>query len=149
MTVNRKAKLILVWIALCLLVLPVLNTVLTTTTILLFEPASYDSLRFNFISLVWAWTLVLFGWTLLTFVVVPYSALWVYTSLRSSPFLLKLLVFYILLVLMGLLLPEASIRESFNRGDHNRIYLLYFFMAITLCPLCNLILKWLTKEQQH
>lgn len=149
MTVSRKAKFILVWIALCLLALPVLNTVLTTTTILLFEPASYESLRFNFISLVWAWTLVLFGWTLLTFVVVPYSALWVYTSLRKRPFLIKLLVFYILLVLMGLLLPEASIRESFNRGDHSRIYVLYFLMAIILCPLCNLLLKWLMKEQRQ
>lgn len=100
-------------------------------------------------SLAWAWTLVLFSWTLLIFVIVPYAALWVYTSFKRSPFLLKLLVFYILLLLMGLLLPEASIRESFNRGDHSRIYVLYLLMAITLCPLCNLLLKRLPKEQRR
>lgn len=149
MIVSRKAKFILVWIAVCLFVIPVLNAGLTTATILAFEPASYESLRFSFTGLVWAWTLVLFGWTLLAFVVVPYSVLWVYTSFRKSPFLLKLLVFYVLLALMGLLLPEASIRESLNRGDHSRIYVLYLLMAITLCPLCNLILKWLTKEQRQ
>lgn len=153
MTVNKGSRLwirfILLWVLVSILIIPVLNAVFTSAITIAFDyesPGKFDN-RLTMID--WGWTLLVYSWTLFAFAIMPYAYTYVYHGLNKKNFLLQLLVFYALLVLMGLLLPEASIRESFNRGDHSRIYVLYFLTALTVCPLCNLILKWLTKGQRQ
>ncbi|WP_192821637.1 hypothetical protein [Rufibacter sp. LB8] len=147
MIVSKKFRFALIWVLLCLLVIPILNAGLSIFTMIIFNPGYYKEPLYNFSELVWMWTLVLFGWTLLVFVVVPYSGLYVYASLGQKHIILQMLVFYALLVFMGLILPEASIGESFNRGDHTRIYVLYFLTTLIVCPMCNLVLKRLLKAK--
>jgi hypothetical protein len=141
--VNNKFKFILVWLILCLLIVPILNAGLTTLVKILFEPNEFN--LFSFAGLVWAWTLIMFSWTLFGLVIIPYSVLCVFTVLGRKPIIFRLVVFYALLVFMGLILPEASIGESFRRGDTNRIWLLYFLVTIILCPISNFVLAKLIR----
>lgn len=146
MTANRWIQFILIWILLCILVIPVVNAGLTSVVSFMFSWDKYD-LRFGYAKGAWGWTLLVYSWTMFALVVIPYSLANVYTILKKQHIIIKCLVFYLLLVLMGLIFPEASIREAFTRGDLNRIWVLYFFTTLILCPLSNYVLLKLERTR--
>ncbi len=97
----------------------------------------------------WGYTLFAFTWSYLVFVLIPYSLLYVNTKLNSGSILIKFVVFYALMLVMGVLLPYASVIGLFTSSHrYPNIFILYLLLTLTICPLCNYFLNKIVRRKQ-
>jgi hypothetical protein len=95
----------------------------------------------------WGYTLFGFTWSFLIMVLVPYSLLYLNSPLKGLPALVKYGGFYALMVVMGLLFPDASLPDLFVSSPYPRVLVLYLFLTLTICPWCNLFLQTLVRHR--
>lgn len=147
MTVSKNNKLwsYLLLIADWLIVFPVLTGLFTAAIQQIFQSSSTSYYRNA--KIIWGGTLFYGTWSFFLFVLIPYTLLYVYTSLNQKNTFLKLLLFYVLLTLMGFVVPEGSVIDFFGYSPYPRVWFLYFFLTITLCPLCNIALNRIVRNR--
>lgn len=126
-------------IAVAILVFPILTGVFAFATDAIFNFGQLKSL--SFIYIVWGLSLFYFSWSFLLFTLIPYSFLYVLIPMKEWHFFYKFLLFYVLLAIMGLIVPEASVAGTYNVNNYPRVLVLYLPLTISICPLCNLFLN--------
>lgn len=94
-------------------------------------------------------SLLYFTWSFLLFVLIPYSFIYLKTTISSKSLIIKLLLFFILLVIGGVFAPELTVVEILNVDIYPRAFILYLLLTITLCPLCNMALNIIVKDRQR
>lgn len=112
---------------LLLFAIPIINSLAAVITNLVFNE-DYSYLAF----LVWAYSLLGYSWTMLLFVLAPYSLIYIYTSIMRKYLLLQWILFYVLLTLSGFLIKDASIIGAYLTNQYPRAWLLYFLLTITI-----------------
>ncbi|RIJ33448.1 hypothetical protein [Pontibacter oryzae] len=139
------------WLLLILLVLfPAFTAFLWQVVQVLFNADGADKLNLERIDLNARMTLFYFGWSFFLFVLLPYSLAYRYTRVNNWPVFFQLLLFYMLLLLMGILLPYASIIDLYNTVDpYPRVLVLYLLLTLTLGPLVNIPLRWRLRRQSN
>ncbi|QCR21510.1 hypothetical protein [Pontibacter sp. SGAir0037] len=126
-------------IAVALIIFPLLSGVFVFATDAILSFSQLQSL--SFIYIVWGFSLFYFSWSFLLFTLIPYSFMYVLIPMKELGFFYKFMLFYIMLVIMGLIVPEASVAGAFNVNPYPRALVLYFLLTISICPLCNLFLN--------
>jgi len=126
---------------LLIFVIPILNTLAAIVTNLLFDLDNHLAIY------VWAFSFIWYSWTMLIFVLVPYSLLYIYAGKIREYLIVQFILFHALLALSGFLINDASIIGIYTINQYPRIWLLYFLLTITICPLCNFLLKKMFHSQ--
>lgn len=147
MTATRKLSLgylIVRLIAITIIVTPVLSGMFAPLVDKLFYPEHEWDFGLSFI--VWGWSLLCYAWFMLLMVLIPYCIFYSYFSDKSL--WLKLLVFYALMVLSGVIAPELTVMEAYNVNVYPRAFVLYLLLTVTLCPLLNIPLNKMANKRQ-
>jgi hypothetical protein len=111
----------------------------------------------DYFYLAWGFSLFGYAWTYLLWVLLPYSIIYIKTRLRFFPVVFKYILFYLLMVIMGIIAPEVSFIDLFEESlypgvlmsPHPRALFLYFLMSITLGPLMNFLLNKIVKPKEN
>ncbi|QCR23251.1 hypothetical protein [Pontibacter sp. SGAir0037] len=128
-----------------LLIFPLFTGILTAAIESVFDNSSTS--YYKNAKIVWGGTLFYGTWSFLLFILLPYSLVYIYSSLSRRNIFLKFLAFFVLLTLMGFVVPEGSVIDFFGSSPYPRVLILYFFLTITLCPLCNIALDRIVKNR--
>lgn len=149
MTVNKMQRIwpYLLLAAVWLVLFPIITGVIIAALASVFKPADNPNLDFNYAYIVWGYTLFYGTWSFLLFALLPYTLLYVYTSLNQKNIFLKLLILYVLLTLMGFVAQDGSVIDFFGSSPYPRVWILYFLLTIMLCPLCNIALNRMVKNR--
>ncbi len=131
-------------VAIVIIIVPLLTGVFVTINERIFNPEGFKVMGNKAIYFGWGYTFFYFTWSFFLVVLLPYSWLYVNKQLKEKNFLIKLLLFFALLSLMGLLLPDASIIDFYSSAQYPRILFDNFLLTVTICPLCNLALNRVT-----
>ncbi|WP_210466261.1 hypothetical protein [Rufibacter roseolus] len=135
------------WLAVITLVIfPYLTGLVVT---LLNKPDAFagkPTFDFTYFEIVRGTTLFYGTWSFLLFVQVPYSLFCTTRRFKRKSILVKFALFYALLVLMGLLVPDGSVIDFFMDDKYPKAWFLYFALAIVLCPLVNFALAGIAKN---
>ncbi|QCR23250.1 hypothetical protein [Pontibacter sp. SGAir0037] len=144
-TKNPWSYLIVRLFAITILVIPLISGISAALTNAIFKPNKGFEIGFAYIT--WAWSLFAYTWTFLLFVLIPYSLFYIYTSLEGKGIFLKLLLFYALMALAGVIAPELTVGGAFNVNLYPRAFVLYLLLAITICPLVNIPLNRIVRNR--
>ncbi|WP_181304176.1 hypothetical protein [Rufibacter sp. XAAS-G3-1] len=135
------------FIAILILVFPVCTGVFVVISLEIFDASDQYSNNFSHGFYLWGMTFFYGTWSFLLFVMLPYLLVYIYTSLNKLnvffklfTFLMLLFTFLMLLNLMGIVVPEGSVIDFLGSTPYPRVWILYFLLTITLCPLCNIAL---------
>ncbi|QCR23247.1 hypothetical protein C1N53_13460 [Pontibacter sp. SGAir0037] len=149
MTASRAQKnwpyllLVAVW----LIVFPIIAGIIVAVLQIPYRPAYNQSIDFNYVYIIWGTILFYATWSFLLFLLLPYSLTYIYTSLRLKNIIWQFIYFFGLLVVMGFIVPYGSVIGMFLSDAYPRALVLYFFLTIMLCPLCNIALNRIVRSR--
>jgi len=126
-------------IAVAILAFPVLAGI-SVAIIDLFYNTDY-AIDISQVFIVSAFSLFYYSWSFFLFTLVPYSFLYILIPMKGWNWIYKFLLFCLLLLITGFIVPEASVMEAFNVNPYPRALYLYFLLTISLCSLCNSFLN--------
>lgn len=144
-TETRKRGNYLFLLGIVLIILPILTGSYAAINKAIHDSESFD---WSYAYIVWGYTLFYFAWVFLLLVLIPYSIIYIYVSLDKKGSILKFLVFYGLLVLMGFIAEDASVIESLGPDPYPEAWAMYLFLTLTICPACNAVLNRIVRNKE-
>ncbi|QCR23249.1 hypothetical protein C1N53_13470 [Pontibacter sp. SGAir0037] len=131
-------------IAIVLLVVPVCAGISITITDYIFSIKSTSSFKLTDFYLGWGYTFIYGTWSFFLFVLLPYSLIYVYTQVGQIYIYVRLLLFYVLLMMMGTILPHVSV---IGLAPYPKSLMLSLLLTITICPLVNIPLNKMVRKR--
>lgn len=133
-------------VAITVLVLPMCAGISIPITDYIFSSMDRSSFKLVDLFLGWGYTFIYGTWSFFLCVLIPYSLVVMYTQIGKKNTFVWFSLFYLLLTLMGIIFPNASVTGF---AGFPKLLVLAFFLTITICPLVNIALKKMVMNRQN